>query len=77
MTYDSDSLEFLLPGEGPGMRAPKKLIAAIRFVRFVVAAAMLCAVVAGALGYGDDVKLTGASIGATAAVILKVAHFVA
>jgi hypothetical protein len=59
------------------MSGSKKVVATLRTVRFVAAVAMLAAVVAGAFGYGDVVKLAGATIGATAALTLKALHVVA
>jgi len=49
----------------------------LRVIRFVAAAAMLCVVVTGALGYGEEVKLFGAGAGAiTALIAWKLAHIV-
>lgn len=50
-------------------------MAFLRVLRFVGAMAMLCVVVADALGYGDQVKLIGAGAGASAALVIwKLGH---
>ena len=56
--------------------AMKKVFSVLKFARFIGAVAMLGAVVAGACGYGDLVKLWVAGSGAGLAVALKVAHVV-
>ncbi len=50
-------------------------MAVLKVLRFVGTIAMLFAVVAGSLGYGDQVKLIGAGAGASAALVIwKLGH---
>ena len=60
-----------------GKRSPKleDNPAFLRVLRFMGAVAMLCVVVAGSLGYGDQVKLIGAGAGASVALVIwKLGH---
>jgi len=55
----------------------KTAVSILKVARFVGAVAMLGAVVAGALGYGDTVKVWAAAGGAGLAVFVKAAHLIA
>jgi len=58
------------------MIARRRIVTGLSAMRYVAAIAMLGVVIAGALGYGDAVKLWVAAGGVTLAVALKVTHFV-
>jgi hypothetical protein len=55
----------------------KTFIKGLYLARFIASTAIVCVVVAGALGFDDAIKVWVAAGGATLAVSLKVLHVVA
>lgn len=58
--------------ESEGMAT--RVVSALLAIRTLAAVAMLFAVVAGALGLGEPIKIYAAGAGATLAALMKAAH---
>lgn len=73
----ADPKERCVPVPNDSQTLRQTVVAVLRTVRMVATFAMLGVVLAGAFGYGGDLKLGLAAGGVALAVILKASHILA